>query len=84
MTRHFFGIEGREDTQLKTLCVCVVTAYIENTQMVYGLLFMVYGTSELRNEESCHYQRRKIILNRNITPIITDHPVAIFMFLRLG
>jgi hypothetical protein len=55
IARHFFGIEGKGDTQLKTLCVCVVTAYSATALMVYGL-------SELRNEEPCHYQKRKIIL----------------------
>jgi hypothetical protein len=34
-TRHFFGIEGKEGTQLKTLCVCIVTAYSATALMVY-------------------------------------------------
>jgi hypothetical protein len=40
ITRHFFGIEGKEDTQFKTLCVCVVPAYSATALLVCGLWFI--------------------------------------------
>jgi len=45
----FFGTEGREDTQLRTFRVYVITVYSVTTLMVYGLWFMVYLICEMRS-----------------------------------